>query len=128
MVDCLETPNQRAGGCTERYDRVGVAILPKLLPTEIVRARTSGGDHHEITRRVGCDHGPGVGSAGAMCLGTLPGGIRWIPGALWHRIPGPEQTSAPSVEAAHFSTGRIGAVVVGDAGADHDDVADDCGW
>src|ERR1043165_8098876 len=107
MVNRLEAPDQRACGRMEGYDRVGIAILPKSFASEIVRARTSGGDHYEISRRIGCDYGPGVGSTGAMCLGTLPGEIRRIPGALRHRIPGPEQASAASVEAADFSARRV---------------------
>ena len=78
VVHRLEVPDELAGGCPERHDRVRVVVPAEPRAAVVVGARGAGRDDHEIARGVSSDHGPGVGASGAMgpvAFPALPRGI-----------------------------------------------------
>ena len=64
MVYRLKIPDDLSRRRAQRDDRIRVPVVADALAAVVVRTRTRRGNEHEIPRRVGRDHRPGVRCAG----------------------------------------------------------------
>ena len=63
VMNGLEVPDARPGVRPQRDDRVRKQVVAEPLAAEVVVARAARRHEHEIARRIGDDHRPGVGAA-----------------------------------------------------------------
>jgi len=122
-VHHLEVPHHRAGRSAQRDHGAGVEVLPQPLPAEEIRAGAPDRDEHQVSRRVGRDHAPGVGGAGPVRGRPAPGVIARRATVPRHRVPAPTLAPAARVVGAHDAVGGVAAVVVADRGPDDHQVA-----
>src|SRR5205814_9557618 len=90
------------------------SIVAKALAAVVVRARASGRNEYEVTRRIGSDDAPCVRRASPVGQNPPPTAPRGVARISRDRIPTPPNRPGSRIERTDLAAGRIRPHVVGD--------------